>query len=202
MTDNDDDVWLGWNAPLPDVLVFEPHLDDAVLFATWRILHHEAGVISVLADSCLQEWLGVTSEMRLEESARAMEVLGAPWKPWMVRDDEPDWDDVEDRMCALLHRYKEAGKPVFVWTSAIEPGGNPQHSVVGRLTVEVFGHERVGFYTTYTGAPGVKTRAIEVPFEQAWLEAKHRALACYRSQINVKSGAYRFFVEDLREYEP
>ena len=188
---------------MTEVIVYEPHLDDAVLFASWRVLQYHAKVVSVLADSRLQDWLGVTSEMRLQESRGAMAALGVEsWDAWDIRDDEPDWDEVRRRMA--LDRDAHAGSflPLLVYVPAIEAGGNEQHSAVARAALAVYGEGKVRFYCTYTGAPGVKTRAREVPFEQAWLEAKHRALACYRSQINVKSGAYRFFVEDLREYEP
>lgn len=180
-------------------IVFEPHPDDAVLFATWSILEHQATVITVCGDSHLQNWLGVDSLTRQAEHARAMDALGVDHEMWPIRDDEPDWDAAQAMMEELDERHRFQIDRVFA--PAVEWDGNPAHGIVGELAAKVFGTTRVTHYLTYTGSPGAKSRAgARVDPAQEWLPRKHAALACYESQMLVRSGAYRHFLEDLNEY--
>jgi hypothetical protein len=69
--------------------------------------------------------------------------------------------------------------------------------------VEAFGVDcrRLRRYTTYTRTGG-RTRtstAYPVPSPDA-LVAKHRALACYRSQMQPETGCQPWFLSDLNEY--
>jgi hypothetical protein len=54
---------------------------------------------------------------------------------------------------------------------------------------------------TYTRSNG-KSRGREVPIERGeWIINKLRAMACYRSQIEIpRLGCWPHFVNDLREY--
>lgn len=172
-------------------LLLEPHQDDAILFASFTCLRHEPLVVTVLGDARNQP--GVTGAMRDEENARAFRELGLdPPVSWDYRDDEPDWHDIEGDLVALRGRGFDR-----VFAPWPESKGHQQHNEVGDLCSFVFGR-RVEFYTTYQFG-GPKTRAgTEVSPDPDWIGRKHRALACFYSQVSV--GPRRFFMEDLREY--
>lgn len=173
-------------------LLLEPHQDDAVLFASFTLIRERPDVITVLADARNQQ--GVTGEMRNEENRQAFRQLGvAAPVVWRYRDDEPDWEAIQDDLVRLSGpTYRRVFAP---WP---ERGGHEQHNRIGEMAVEVFGSDRVTFYTTYVYG-GPRTRVgVEVDPDPEWIIRKHRALACFESQI--LHGPRRFFMEDLREY--
>ncbi len=179
----------------PRVLLLEPHNDDAALFAAWTCLRHRPHVITVLYP-LLQRANGISGREREDENRAAMAILGCTWQQLLSHSDEaPDWERVRSY---LDHETTNGWETVFApWPD--EPGGHEQHRQIGALALETFGSERTRFYCTYA-VGGDKTRGREVPYEPSWIEKKHRALACYRSQM--ERGPRRLFMMDLHEYEP
>jgi LmbE family N-acetylglucosaminyl deacetylase len=182
-------------------LLLSPHNDDAELFACWTLLRHQPQVIVCLR-SKVQEQYGITAEQREAETAAAMDILGIEWRQWPMLDSEPDWELAETWLNGWnADPYADHFGDIHVWAPAIEEGGWPHHNKIGELADLVFGYENVTHYLTYSGRPVVKsTVGIEVPYEDEWLILKHRALACYESQITGRTGSAIHFVEDLREF--
>ncbi len=177
------------------ILLLEPHNDDAVLFASWTCLRHRPHVITVLYP-LIQSSNGISGIEREAENNEAMEILGCTWQQWVHQTDiDPGWELVRRN---LEREAKEPWELVFApWPD--EPAAHDHHRQIGALALDVFGPERTRFYCTYA-VGGDKTRGREVPYEPAWIEKKHRALACYRSQM--ERGPRRLFMMDLMEYEP
>lgn len=175
-------------------LLLEPHNDDCALFASFTALRFRPHVVTVLR-SVVQEGNGIGAHEREIESAAAMGILGCSWEQWNHPDNDPMLHDIR----SSLERIDATQKPEVVFAPwSEEPGGHDQHWAVGKLAAWVFG-DRVRFYCTYK-VGGDKTRGREVPYEPSWIEKKHRALACYRSQM--ERGPRRLFMMDLHEYEP
>ena len=184
-------------------LLLEPHQDDAILFASFTCLRHRPLVVTVLGDARNQP--GVTGAMRDEENARAFRELGLePPVSWNYRDDDPDWADIESDFTALALRDFDR-----VYAPWPEAEGHDQHNRIGIMAQGILGKNRISYYTTYkfggpkTRGPLIEQRRLkvianEVIPEPDWVMRKHRALACFGSQITV--GPRRFFMEDLREY--
>ena len=176
-------------------LFLEPHQDDAVLFACWTLLRHRPHVVTVLR-SVNQEANGITAAEREAENEEAMAMLGCDWRQWNHPDNDPNWGVIR----RMLEIEDAGGRPTRVFAPwPDEPGAHAQHRRIGELAEAVFGSERVSFYTTYA-VGGDKTRRREVPYEREWIPLKLRALACYESQI--LRGPHRFWMMDIREYEP
>lgn len=174
-------------------LVLEPHQDDAVLFACFTLLRYDPRVVTVLAAARLQP--GVTWQQRDAENVQAARVLGlspAAFSSWPYPDVDPPWDAIVADLEEMDDEYELVFAP---WP---EPGGNGQHNRIGELALEVFGRERVRFYTTYvTGGPRTQAGEIVNPRPE-WIIRKHQALACYTSQI--LKGPRRFFMHALDEW--
>lgn len=173
-------------------ILFSPHNDDAVLFASFLILEHDPHVITVLR-SCAQADHGVSAEEREEEDVCAMETLGVTlFEQWPEPDVNPDWDAIRAMM-------RDLPKPDLVIAPAWEKGGHEQHNEIARLVSEVFITSReVVSYLTYTtgGVRSTGGRLLEPQAE--WLFRKHSALACYQSQARTPSFVH--FIEALDEY--
>lgn len=178
-------------------VLFEPHQDDAVLFSAFTCRRFRPLVVTVLG-SRLQHrrGTGITDVHRRSENARALALIGCTVEQWPFWDDEPDWPMVRRRM--ILLRGVGDG-PAGVFAPAVEEGGHEQHNQVGELALEVFG-DRVRPYLTYRRGEG-RTVGTEIVPEPDWIAEKHRALACYASQIREPS-TRSWFMDSLREYVP
>ena len=173
-------------------ILFEPHLDDAALFAAYTVLLHRPLVVTVLGDSRTQLIYGVKSEQRIEEQKEAMGVLGADHVVWPFRDDTPDWDGVQSAMEHL--RDSLVIDRVFV--PAWEPGGHIHHNLVNEVARDVFMNIPMNMYMTYERG-GRRSRGREVaPADPSWPARKFRAMACYSSQINLIGNTSPWFFAD------
>jgi LmbE family N-acetylglucosaminyl deacetylase len=179
-------------------LLFQPHSDDAALFASFVTARYEPLVITVFESRRQEPW-GVTDAERIYEDQQALGELGVTEQQhWPFPDDLGITAAavIRDEMVSLRQRLLD---PWPVFAPAVEDGGNPQHNLVGQLALEVF--RNVMFYATYTGSPAVKSRVgEEVRPSEGQIARKLRALAWYRSQHEIESGSREHFLEDLREY--
>lgn len=155
------------------MVFLSPHNDDETLFGAYTLLRYRPRVVVVLRSYVEEKWNppGPTFEVRERETAAACEILGVEWEQWPIRDDAPDWDEVERRFTNFRAEH--------VFAPWVEPGGHPHHNAIGTIAARVF--PAITWYTTYTHARG-RTTGIEVVPEPGWEEIKRRALACYPSQ--------------------
>lgn len=175
------------------VVLLSPHNDDETLFASFLILRHQPHVI-VCLHSEVQKQYGITSAQREAETDAALATLGVPtqFEQWGIPDVDPDWWEVGRRVGVLAANFDRCIAP------ADEAGAPFQHREIGRMALARFGPKRVTSYTTYRAGGVRSTDGTLVPFEPEWLPIKHRALACYRSQMDTPSVVH--FTEGLMEY--
>lgn len=179
-------------------IFFSPHCDDETLFGAFLIMQREqygAQVIVVLGDADLQgkRGLPITPEERRAETVAACEEMGVTSLTfWPQPESAPDWDAVEAMM-------RDLPSPETVFAPAVEDGGHEQHNMVGLLAQAVFGSKVVP-YLTYTRERG-RSVGMEVTPEPWMIPAKHRALACYQSQVrHDETGTRSWFMDGIREY--
>jgi LmbE family N-acetylglucosaminyl deacetylase len=175
-------------------LLLSPHNDDEALFAAFTCVRERPHVIVCLR-SAVQErrGYGITAAVREAETDRAMRILGCSWEQWPYPDDVVDWPAIEARLRDLDVRYGRVYAPA---PEAQE--GHAHHDTLGYIADRVFGAENVTHYLTYN-AQGRSTSGIPVPIEDAWVELKLMALACYRSQLGHAS-CVEHFLRDQHEW--
>lgn len=174
------------------MILLSPHRDDETLFASFLILRHKPHVI-----------VCVNAGGSHDETAEAMDVLGASWETLGLNPENPGWSQLRDR----LSRYPR-DTTVFAPACGFEANGHTQedspagfgilhHDHVGAIAAELF--DDVVFYTTYTRWGG-RQKGTPVEYEPHWPGLKMRALACYQSQINNPSTQPWFSGGWLEEY--
>jgi hypothetical protein len=174
-------------------LLVSPHNDDESLFASWTILR-EKPLVVVVFDGYVQQnrGLDITWQQRRAETEAACEILGVPVEFLGFRDDQAAiWVEVRRRI--------EEFKPEAVWAPAFEGLGHAQHNVVADACE---GLPVVDRYLTYTTA-GKSTGGRVVPIlDGSWIALKHRALACYESQLSLdpRVACWPHFTRDMTEY--
>ena len=203
------ELWTSWGrrfadlevAACPGLAIVAPHPDDETLGlgATAAMLHRagvEVHVISVTDGGAAHWGGGATDRARLEaircaEVRRAAAILGIA-EP--IRLGLPDGDLV-DRERNLADHLSAALSclPRGSWCAATWRGdGHPDHEAVGRAAAVAA--ERAGavffeypVWMWHWGRPDDDAvpwqRARRVPVSDAALEAKHRAVQCFSSQI-------------------
>lgn len=182
---------------MTEVLLLSPHNDDAELFSCWNLIRYRPYVVVCLRSELQeQRGTGITAAQRQQETACAMGILGCEWVQWDHSDAAPDWDLVRADLVGL----DEHLRPQLVFAPAVEADGHDDHSVLGAMAADTFG-SRLRPYLTYTRLGGKSRGGREVEFDPSWIGLKHRALACYRSQIETAAAmCWPHFAEDLREY--
>lgn len=179
------------------VVLFEPHHDDAVLFACYTLLREKPIIVTVFGEAISQECYGITERMRNAEQMDAMNfVQPEDWRSWNNPDVNPDMSDVIADMDRLLKREQ----PKEVWAPLREDGGHDQHNMVSVAATTVFGN-RCRFYATYKrGSARTQTDREVVP-QPDWPAVKFMAMSCYISQINLPNCQPWFASNDmLREW--
>lgn len=201
-------------------VLLAPHHDDETLFAAFTIMRERPKVIVVL-ESHLQEQRGntyttgwgwqprgheetrqqpITNDVRQLETEDAMANLGvitlydtSRLEFWPFRDDAPDWGAIAERI------VRETAEADHVYAPATTFEGHEHHNALGEIVAEVIGYSKRTFYTTYVrGTPDVREQGdTEVKPEPWMVAAKLRALACYRSQIELWP---HHFLADQREF--
>lgn len=179
-------------------VTISPHNDDAVLFAAFPTICYRADVVTVLRSQVQEDrGSGITASEREREDVEALDELDAlTIEQWSFLDSRPEWEAVAAQISLLAERYDVAIAP---WP---EEGGHDQHNMVGEIVGRHFATNDVIWYTTYTRHSG-RTRGgggfAEFDAHPAWIAAKHRALACYATQIREPT-CRPWFLDDLREY--
>ena len=177
-------------------LFLAPHNDDEALFGSFLICEHKPEVIVCLRSDVQFARYGITAAQRIGESQDGLFELGVPssqWEQWAFSDAGPDWDGLREDLALRAQRGYDV-----VFAPQPEPEGHEHHNRIGELARELWG-EAVLPYLTYTRSGGRSRWGTEIVPEPEWVERKHRALACYRSQIAEPSCA-PWFLGDLREY--
>ena len=103
-----------------------------------------------------------------------------------------------------------------IWAPAYEEGGHEQHNLVARACDAFEGRCKVHRYLTYTRAGGKTISKFDrmaksgpqriseqvMPRSGEDIARKHRALACFKSQMQLdpRIGCADWFMNDLREY--
>ena len=178
-------------------LLLSPHNDDEALFASYIALREKPKVI-VCLDGGPGQKNRVDPEVRVAESAAAMEILGCQFEHLGFPVDIQDWAPVAERLAG--ERDVE-----HVWAPVPEPGGHRHHNRLSAVALQVFGPDRVSFYSTYrcddSGWPIRTMHGHPVEFgDDEWPTLKRAALDCYVSQIE-STGTRMHFERPLDEYE-
>ena len=169
-----------------------PHNDDETLWGAFTLLR-ESPLVVVVFDGHIQASRGiqVTWKERREETEAACQILGVSVGFLGFRDD--DRAVIPETILGRMGQFDEAYIP------ALEVGGHAQHNLVAAAFE---GKANVKRYLTYTVA-GKSRSENEVPILRSeWIDVKHRAMACYRSQMNLdpRMGCHHHFLNDIREY--
>ncbi len=178
-------------------VLFEPHLDDAVLFATYTLLGHRPHVVTVFGNAVYQP--EVPSLEREMEQARALANLGSlEWMRWPLTDTAGAGDAIRFAVLSLMEPLSEQYDVVFA--PLVELDGHEQHNLVGECCHAVFG-DRVKWYATYRRGEGRTHEAYEVAPEPGWAALKFAAMSCYSTQIENPATRPWFQAADcLREW--
>ncbi len=174
------------------VLLIEPHLDDAVLFASYTILGEKPIVCTVMGDT-------PDGERRIEEHREALGILGAGGG-WEFGESEqrPNWR----RIASWLLHLRDEFQPTIVYSPAREEGGHEQHNRVTEEVEAAFSLQcPPTYYMTYVRGGRRSRGSIEVEPEHGWAARKFQAMACYASQIEWVQTRPWFAADDaLREW--
>lgn len=176
---------------------FEPHHDDAVLFACYQLLRLKPLVVTVFGDAQAQE-PRVTAVQRTTEQLCAMDLLDLSWVGWSFPDTTKDAPLVRGAIAEAMRQHLDADLVIFpLW----EEGGHEQHNIVAEVAATVFGGKEWIRFATYRRGSGRSRTDIEVVAEDDWPARKFEAMACYRSQITLESTRPWFCSDDcLREW--
>lgn len=168
--------------PLRDIIFLEPHQDDAVLFGFFTLLRKKPLVVSVTSSHIQPNRgdIGADAKTRYKENIEAMKIAGCPVVFLNILDTELNEESLRDRLRLL--------NPETIYIPAQHEGGNPQHNLVGKVALEVFGRHRCEQYCTYRmGDYSMVEGSWEIKPTHSELELKHKALDCYKSQLALPS---------------
>ena len=184
-------------------LFLSPHNDDECLFGALMIMREKLLVV-VVYDGYVQgnRGVGVFATQRRLETISAMEELGCSMPPKFLglRDDcayTPD--DVVFRLRSVVdvdQTFESVYAPMY------DLDGHAQHNIVSLAADKLNAASHVR-YSTYTRNGGRQRTQNEVsPTNGDMIARKHRALACYASQMDVDTriGTWSWFCGDMREY--
>lgn len=174
-------------------VLLEPHLDDAVLFASYTLLRHKPTVITVCSDATVQERYGIPKSQRLYENGEALASLGVAWEMLGISDERPDWDAARGRLRPHLVGVNT------LWVPWPEVDGHDQHNAVADLGLTLFPGE-IRYYATYRRGSGRTRLDHEVVSEREWPAFKFTAMSHYPSQINLDNTRFWFTTDWDREW--
>lgn len=183
---NNDVMWDRVPAkPVHDVIFIEPHQDDFALFGSYIAMRIKPLILSVTS-SYIQPNRGdknCDAETRRKETIEAAKLAGCP----VVFLDIPDTELTEE----ILHERLQYFNPETVYIPALQ-GGNPQHDLVNKVALQVFGRNKCEQYTTYSKTELYTIGGWEIKPTHTEMELKNKMLDCYKSQINLPSTAPHF----------
>lgn len=201
-------------------LLISPHNDDETLFAAFTIMK-ERPLVCIVFDSYVQVARGnrradaITRRMETMVALQYMEIIAAPIFVGL-RDDQPDYEylrtwlkERRDGPIEVSGGFVGYNQIDGIICPAWEQGGHEQHNGVARVCRDLWPSEQRTEYLTYTRTRG-RSRTVlnehgneraaqEVIPTPDMIARKHRALACYKSQMEVEN-CRDWFLGDLREY--
>lgn len=161
-------------------VVFEPHMDDSVLFFAYGLLEFRPHVVTVFGNAQYQA-PQVTSNERELEQARAFANLGSfEWTRWLFTDTAGAGDAIRYAVLSVMEPLSDQYEVVFA--PLVEIDGHEQHNLVGECCEAVFG-DRVKWYATYRRGERRTHEEYEVTPEPGWAALKFAAMSCYSTQI-------------------
>lgn len=173
--------------PVHDIIFLSPHNDDESLFAAYTLMRLKPLVI-IVTDSHIQEQRGnanCSANNRRQETIAAMRLAGCPVLFMGI----PDMFLCEEVLKERLQYFN----PETVYIPALQ-GGNPQHDIVHKVAMELFGRKSVEQYCTYSKTELYTEGSWEVKPTLPEMELKNKMLDCYVSQLNLPSTAPHFLV--------
>ncbi len=188
-------------------LFISPHNDDEVLFGSFVIMRDDPLVVIVFESRAqAARGLSITAEMRNAETVAALKELGASRPPVFIG--LPD-----DRATESGDIMEKVGDAVNIPVGCVyvpewHALGHHQHNLVARLAQlpplarhPVFRAAEFVRYTTYTTGGRQNGTPVAVT-DPTWIARKHRALACYESQMTLdpRCGCSEHFMRSLEEY--
>jgi len=171
--------------PAHDIIFLAPHNDDEVLFGAYTLMRYKPLVI-IVTDSWIQHLRGeqlCTPHLRRLETIEAMKLVGCPVLFMGIPDNQLTEEILKERL--------QYFNPETIYIPALQ-GGNPQHDLVNKVALELFGTNKCEQYCTYTKTELYTTGGWEIVPSQPEVELKNKMLACYQSQINLSSTAPHF----------
>lgn len=200
-------------------LLISPHNDDETLFAAFTIMRERPTVL-VVFDSEVQVLRGFKdcdAVTRRQETLDAIQELAGvvSASPSAANPGVPvKFLGLSDRGSYSPRTVADAIKRTVtleafdtIYAPAFEAGGHEQHNQVhiaaALLVDELKTEHPVEFtrYTTYVrGQEKTRTERPVAIADPEWIARKHRALACYRSQLRPELGCQPWFCGDLMEY--
>jgi len=179
---NRDVLWKRIEAdPVSDVLFIEPHQDDAALYGFYTLLRVKPILISVTS-SFLQPNRGdqgCDADTRRKETIEAAKIAGVP----VVFLDIPDTELTEENLRERLQHFN----PETVYIPAQHENGNPQHNLIGKVCLELFGKKCEQYCTYVRGDFNIVKGSWEVKPTHNEIELKNKALDCFKSQLALPS---------------
>lgn len=167
-----------------DIVFISIHNDDESLYGAYTLMRLKPLVI-ICTTSHIQPNRGdkgCDAYTRNQETLDAMKLAGCPVVFLGIKDTELTEDILKERLRGLT--------PETIYVPAIQ-GGNPQHDIVGKVGMELFGR-KCERYTTYTKTELWTKGGWEITPTQQEIELKNRMLDCYVSQLNLPSTAPHF----------
>ena len=175
-----------WNRvpaePISDVLFIEPHQDDAVLYGFYTLLRVKPILVSVTSSFIQPNRgdIGCDADTRRKETVEAAKIAGCP----VVFLDIPDNELTEEILRERLQHFN----PEKVYIPAQHENGNPQHNLIGKVALELFGKNKCEQYCTYVmGDFNIVKGSWEVKPTHNEADLKDMALDCFKSQLALPS---------------
>jgi LmbE family N-acetylglucosaminyl deacetylase len=175
-----------WNRvpaePASDIIFLEPHQDDATLYGFYTLLRLKPLLISVTSSFIQPERgdAGCDAETRNKETIEAAKIAGCPVVFLNIRDTELTEEILRDRLNGF--------NPEKAYIPAQHENGNPQHNLIGKVALELFGKEKCEQYCTYVrGDFNIVKGSFEIIPVHNEAELKNKALDCFKSQLALPS---------------
>jgi LmbE family N-acetylglucosaminyl deacetylase len=185
-------------------LLIAPHTDDESLFCAFTIMR-EKPLVLIVFDSYVQVARGhtnCTAKTRSTETIKALHELSPASSAHRLvflglRDDDLNpLHYIKEKLRAIASTQIEE-----IYYPAFEQDGHDQHNAVAlAVEAEFTGLCRLTSYLTYTRTHGKSRSNKPVPYTPDMIARKHRALACYTSQMDPATGCDSWFMGDMMEY--
>tara|TARA_R110000868_G_scaffold135380_3_gene347871 strand:- start:1291 stop:2730 length:1440 start_codon:yes stop_codon:yes gene_type:complete len=167
--------------PNKDIIFISPHNDDEALYGSLTLMRYRPLVI-IVTDSFVQPLRGDVScdaETRRKETIAAMKLVGCPVLFMGIPDNELTEEILRERLQGL--------NPETIYIPAVHENGNPQHNLVGKVGLELFGKKCERYCTYVKGDFNIVKGSWEIIPTHPEMELKNKMLDCYKSQINLPS---------------